>query len=162
MSAGELVIRQAKEEDVDQAADLIVRMKKLNGEFDPLLKVVDDAKGASVKYLRESLAAADHLVLVAMRGPKVIGVLRSCVNDRVFYLPSKEGRITDFYILPEWRRRALGDDMLQQASEGLKRMGAEMIVAEFPARNEIASRFYAKRGFRALVNTFAIEHDQSQ
>jgi len=157
----DIAIREAREDDLDQAADLIVRMKKLNGEFDPLLKVVEDAKERAERYLRESIKTSGHLVLVATKGAKVLGVLRSILDDRLFYQPSKEGRITDFYILPEWRRRNLGDDMLQKATEKLKSMGAEMIVADFPARNEIASRFYTKRGFRALVDTFAIEdrHD---
>jgi ribosomal protein S18 acetylase RimI-like enzyme len=153
----ELVIREAEERDLSQAADLTVRMKKLNGEFDPLFKVVDDAKERAERYLRSSMGSADRLVLVAAKGPKVLGVLRAEIEARLFYQPSKEGRITDFYVLPEWRRRALGDDMLQHASERLKKMGAEMIVADFPARNEIATGFYTKRGFRPLVNTFAIE-----
>ncbi len=157
----DIVIRQAMGEDLDQAADLIVRMKKLNGEFDPLLKVVEDAKERAGRYLGESIKKSDHLVLVATKGTKVLGVLRSILDERLFYQPTKEGRITDFYILPEWRRRNLGDEMLQKAAEKLKGMGAEMIVAEFPARNEIASRFYTKRGFRALVDTFAKEDRQS-
>ncbi len=158
----EPAIREAEEGDLEEAADLIVRMKKLNGEFDPLFKVFDDAKARATKYLRASMGAENRLVLVAAKGPKVLGVLRAEVEERLFYQPSREGRITDFYILPEWRRRALGDDMLQHASERLKKMGAEMIVADFPARNEIASRFYTKRGFRPLVNTFAREDERTK
>jgi ribosomal protein S18 acetylase RimI-like enzyme len=150
-------IAVAGEEDLEQASDLVVRMKRLNGEFDPLFKVVDDAKERAKRYLAESGNSEGRLVLVARSGPKVIGVLRAELTDRLFYEPSREGVITDFYVLPEWRRRALGDEMLQRASESLKKMGAEMIVADFPARNEIASKFYTKRGFRPLVDTFAIE-----
>lgn len=150
-------ISDAKEEDLDQASDLIVRMKRLNGEFDPLFKVVDDAKERARRYLAESGGSGGRLVLVARAGPKVIGVLRAELRDRLFYEPSREGVVTDFYVLPEWRRRALGDEMLQRATESLKRMGAEMIVAEFPARNEIATKFYTKRGFRPLLDTFAVE-----
>jgi len=150
-------IREAKEGDLEQAADLIVRVKKLNGEFDPLFKVVDDARERARKYLGDSIKTHGHLVLVATKGTKVLGVLRSILQSRLFYLPSKEGLITDFYILPEWRRRNLGDEMLQEASKKLKHMGAEMIIAEFPARNEIGSKFYTKRGFRAFVETLAIE-----
>ncbi|MDA4132557.1 MAG: GNAT family N-acetyltransferase, partial [Thaumarchaeota archaeon] len=65
----------------------------------------------------------------------------------------KEGDITDFYILPEVRRKDVGREIILQASQKLKRMGAEMIVAEFPAQNAIAVKFYSKRGFRALVDT---------
>lgn len=153
----ELEIREAKDADVDQAAELIVRMKRLNGEFDPLFKVVEDAKQRAIGYLGDSMKAKDSLVLVAARGDRVLGVLRAEIKDRVFYTPSKEGSITDFYILPEVRRMDVGRDIVSRASQRLKAMGAEMIVAEFPAQNAIAVRFYSKRGFRALVDVYAVE-----
>ena len=157
----ELVIRQAVEGDVDQAAELIVRMKRLNGEFDPLFKVVDDVQQRAVSYLNDSMKAKDSLVLVAARGGRVVGVLRAEIKDRVFYTPSKEGSITDFYILPEVRRMDVGREIISQVSERLKAMGAEMIVAEFPSQNAIAVRFYSKRGFRALVDVYAVEDKTS-
>ncbi len=150
-----VAIRKAKAEDVKQAADLLVRLKKLNGEFDPLFKVVEDADERASRYLNESMASKNCLVLVAKIDTKVIGFLRAEVKERPFYEPVREGIITDIYILPEGRRKSLGNDILNKASEKLKQMGAAMIVAEFPAQNEIAGRFYTKRGFRALVNTFA-------
>jgi ribosomal protein S18 acetylase RimI-like enzyme len=156
-SLEEFVIREAKSGDVKEAAELIVRMKRLNGEFDPLFKVVDGAQTVAVEYLNASMAGGNMFVLVATKGEKVFGVLRAEVKDRPFYVPSKEGNITDFYILPEVRRKDVGREIIQRASEKLKSMGAEMIVAEFPAQNAIAVRFYSKRGFRALVHIFAIE-----
>ncbi len=153
----ELVIREAKAEDLKEAADLIVRMKRLNGEFDPLFKVVEDVQERALNYLRSSMGSGDKLVLVAAKEGKVIAVLRAEIKERVFYSPSKEGDITDFYILPEARRMNVGRDIILQASEKLTSMGADMIVAEFPAQNAIAVRFYTKRGFRALVDTYAIE-----
>lgn len=157
MTLEELVIREAGDADIDGAAELIVRMKRLNGEFDPLFKVVGDAQQRAVGYLSGSMGAKDRFVLVATRDGKVVGTLRAEVRDRLFYIPSKEGAITDFYILPEVRRKDLGREIIERASEKLKSMGAEMIVAEFPAQNAIAVRFYGKRGFRALVEIFAIE-----
>lgn len=153
----ELVVREAKAEDIEKAAELIVRMKKLNGEFDPLFKVVEDAQQRAVSYLSDSLGSKGRLVLVATRGRKVVGVLRAEIRNRLFYQPAKEGSITDFYILPEVRRMDVGREIISQASQSLKAMGAEMIVAEFPAQNAIAVRFYTKRGFRALVEIFAVE-----
>jgi ribosomal protein S18 acetylase RimI-like enzyme len=158
----ELVIREAAEQDLKDAAELIVRMKRLNGEFDPLFKVVDDAQERAVNYLRASLGTRNRLVLVAAKGDKVMGVLRAEIKERVFYEPSKEGDITDFYILPEVRRMNVGREIIGRAAEKLKSMGAEMIVAEFPAQNAIAVKFYTKRGFRALVDIFAIEEDKKK
>lgn len=145
-------IRRARREDLTALSDLIVRVKKLNNEFDPLFAVVVDAKERADRYLEATLGAADKLLLVAVDRAKVVGVLRAEMRERLFYEPHAEGFITDFYILPEHRRKALGNEMLQQAFAELKKMGAQIIVAEMPSQNEIANRFYIKRGFRGLLN----------
>jgi ribosomal protein S18 acetylase RimI-like enzyme len=134
--------------------DLIVRTKRLNNEFDPLFAVVADVKPRAEKHVTASVDEPDKLLLVAVDGPKVVGVLRAELRERLFYEPHKEGFITDFYILPEYRRKALGNEMIQQASADLKKMGAQIIMADVPTRNEIANRFYAKRGFRSLTSSF--------
>ena len=147
-------IRKAKKEDLESVSDLIVRTKRLNNEFDPLFAVVSDAKSRAEKYIESTIGAQDRLLLVAVEASKVVGMIRAEMRERIFYEPHHEGFITDFYILPEHRRKALGNDMLQQASAELKKMGAQIIVADVPARNEIANKFYVKRGFRALNQHF--------
>jgi ribosomal protein S18 acetylase RimI-like enzyme len=150
-----LVIRSARKGDLSSAADLVVRSKRLNNEFDPLFSVVDEAKSVTQRYLNESLQSKGVLVLVAVRGTKVVGVLRAELKDRIFYRPTKNGYITDFYVLPEFRRKTLGNVILEKAARQLRRMGAEMITAEVPTQNQIAVKFYTKRGFRSLVQVFA-------
>jgi ribosomal protein S18 acetylase RimI-like enzyme len=147
-------IRQATEADVQSVADLIVRTKKLNNEFDQLFAVVEDLREKAVAYAIETVDKPGKLMLVAVAGNKVVGVIRAEMRRRGFYEPSKEGFITEFYILPEYRRKALGDEMLRQASSELKKIGAQIIVADVPSQNEIAVRFYTKRGFRSLNQFF--------
>jgi ribosomal protein S18 acetylase RimI-like enzyme len=147
-----LQIRRARREDLGAVADLIVRTKRLNNEFDPLFAVVPDAKARAEKHVNGSIESPDKLLLVAAEGSKVVGVLRAEMRERLFYEPHMEGFVTDFYILPEFRRQALGNEMIQKAATELKRMGAQIIVADVPAQNEIANRFYMKRGFRSLSN----------
>ncbi len=148
-------IRRAGAADTAAVADLIVRTKRLNNEFDPLFTVAEDAKERVEAYVSDSLKSPKVLLIVGARGAKVVGVLRAEIRERVFYVPSMDGHITDFYILPEFRRKALGDEMLKKASAELKKMGAEMITAEVPSQNEIAVRFYTKRGFRSLVQMYS-------
>ena len=145
-------IRRVKKEDLDAVADLIVRTKRLNNEFDPLFAVVPDAKARAEKHVTGSIGSPDRLLLVAAKGSKIVGVLRAEMRERLFYEPHREGFVTDFYILPEYRRKALGNEMIQKAATELKNMGAQIIVADVPAQNDIANRFYLKRGFRALSN----------
>jgi len=147
-----LQIRRAREEDMGAVADLIVRTKRLNNEFDPLFAVVPDVKARAERHVAGSMKSADKLLLVAAEGSKVVGILRAEMRERLFYEPHMEGFVTDFYILPEYRRKALGNEMIQKAATELKMMGAQIIVADVPAQNEIANRFYMKRGFRSLSN----------
>ena len=148
-------IQRASQADVGVAAELIVRMKRLNNEFDPLFTVVPNARERAESYVADSLKSKDTLLLVATTGQKVVGILRAELRDRIFYVPSKSGHITDFYILPEFRRKALGNDMLERASVELKKMGADIVTAEVPTQNDIAVRFYNKRGYRSLLQYFA-------
>lgn len=150
-----MIVRRATPDDITAISDLILRTKRLNNEFDPLFTVVVDARAKAEKYASETVGSKERLLLVADEGGKVVGVLRAEMRQRLFYEPSREGIVTDFYILPAFRRKALGNEVLQRASAELKKMGAQLIVAEVPSQNEIAVRFYIKRGFRSLVQNFA-------
>jgi len=147
-----LQIRRARKEDLAPVAELIIRTKRLNNEFDPLFAVVADVKAKAEKHVSGSIEVPDKLLLIAEEGSKVVGVLRAEMRERLFYEPHVEGFITDFYILPEYRRKALGNEMIQKAAGELRKMGADIIVADVPAQNEIANKFYVKRGFRSLSN----------
>ncbi len=148
-------IRRATKGDVNEIADLAVRLKKLNNEFDPLFTVKDDAKDIASKYISDSIGSNKVLLLAVTKGPKVIGFLRAELRDRLFYEPSKEGHITDMYVLPEHRRKQIGHEILEQGTSELVKMGAEIIVGDLPSHNEIGVHFYTKRGFRRLIETFA-------
>lgn len=148
-------IRQIKDSDLQSAASLVARLKRLNGEFDPLLKTSTSVEADSQKTLKQDLEKKNAVVLVAVEDSKVVGVVKAEVVDRVFYEPRKEGAIVEFYILPEFRRGRLGKDLLDAMVEELQKRGAELITAEFPSQNDIAKRFYSKLGFRAITNVYA-------
>lgn len=150
-----VAIRHAKKEDVAQAAELIIRTKRLNNEFDPMFTVSEDAPKKASSYVSVSISSPNTLLLVATRGGKIVGVLRAEMQQRLFYVPGNRGHITDFYVMPEFRRKALGNDMMDRAVAELKKMGADIVTAEVPSQNEIAVKFYNKRGFRPLQLIFA-------
>jgi ribosomal protein S18 acetylase RimI-like enzyme len=148
-------LRPAQESDVPALVSLLLRLKRLNEEFDPLLKVRDDAEEQAAVVLRANLADPKMVVLAAegvgADKDKVVGYVRAVVRERPFYYPEYEGVILDIYLLPLYRRRAVGDYLLREVSTALKAKGAGVVTAEFPAQNEIAVRFYAKKGFRPIT-----------
>ncbi|MEM4081456.1 MAG: GNAT family N-acetyltransferase [Pyrobaculum sp.] len=152
-----IVIRAATKDDLEAAANLVVRLKRLNAEFDPLLQVAPDIEQAARKYLEEAIESENSILLVAVEGSKVVGLLKGDVEDRVFYRPKYAGVIREFYILPEYRRRGIGKRLLIEGITHLRKKGAEVIMASFPALNEIAMNFYKKIGFRPVEYLFAKE-----
>lgn len=152
----EIKIREIRPEDVNAVAELVVRLKRLNEEFDPLLKVRDDVFNQAKKYIESAMASENSLILVADRNGKIVGVVKVDIQDRIFYEPKVEGTIRELYVLPEFRRRGLAKRLIETAIEKLKgKIG--LITAEFPTMNEIAVNFYNKLGFRGIISTYAIE-----
>jgi Histone acetyltransferase HPA2 and related acetyltransferases len=152
-----IVIRPATKEDLDAATQLVIRLKRLNAEFDPLLEVAPDIEQAARKYLETAISSPTSILLVAVEGTKVVGLLKGDVEDRIFYRPKYAGVIREFYILPEYRRKGIGKRLMIEGVEMLRRKGAEVIMASFPALNEIAINFYKKIGFRPVKYLFAKE-----
>jgi ribosomal protein S18 acetylase RimI-like enzyme len=151
-------VRRAGERDLDSIVELVVRLKRLNSEFDPLLKVRDDIYTQVRNWLSGFMNDKNRLLLVAESDDgRVIGVLVSEVRERLFYEPRMEGVIMDFYVMPEFRRRGIGKMMMDEAIKMLREMGAHVISAEFPAQNQISVAFYRKYGFRPMMNVYVKE-----
>ena len=149
------IIREARVDDVRGISELLVRLKKLNGEFDPMYKVVSNVIEKVESYTKEALGSNKDVVLVAEVEQRIVGTIKVVLKDRRFYEPAIQGIIVDLYILPENRRGKLGEDLLNRIVDVLKQKGVEVVTAEFPTQNTLAVNFYQKHGFRALVNTFA-------
>jgi len=139
----------------------LVRAKRLNEEFDPLLKLTQPIQESVERYVKESLESPYSLILVAEHGGKIIAFLKADVVERVFYDPPREGVIRELYILPEYRRKGLGRRLVVEATHLLRRRGAGLITAEFPSLHKIAVEFYEKMGFRPIISKYAVEIDKT-
>ncbi len=152
-------VRLAKAADIPALVPLLLRLKRLNEEFDPLLKVRPDAEERATAVLKAEIANPKSVVLAAegvgADKDKVVGVVRAQVRERAFYTPELEGVILDIYLLPLYRRHGVGEFLLRETTSRLKEKGAGIVTAEFPTQNEIAVRFYAKRGFRPITSLHA-------
>ncbi|MFZ0830225.1 MAG: GNAT family N-acetyltransferase [Thermoplasmata archaeon] len=147
--------RLAREADLPALVQLMVRLKRLNEEFDPMLKVRSDVEAQAEAILRAEIKNPKALVIAAEGAvsdkDKVIGIVRAAIRERPFYMPETEGIILDIYLLPLYRRHGAGYYLVEHTIAQLKERGAGIVTVEFPAQNEIASRFYAKCGFRPIT-----------
>ena len=152
MSLESVVVRRMTEADIEEAAELIARLKSFNEELDPNFRVVDNLDEVVKDYLKKSLSSDRVVVLVAVdEGNKTMaGVVRVEIVDRLFYEPRLAGVITDLYVRPQYRRKRLGKLLIDKAIEEASRLGAGIVTVVYPAGNQIADSFYTKMGFIQL------------
>jgi ribosomal-protein-alanine N-acetyltransferase len=79
--------------------------------------------------------------LVAKEGDHIVGYAG-------LWLSLDEAHITTFAVLPEYRRRKIGERLLLSIFERAERLGAEWLTLEVRASNLPAQRLYEKYGFR--------------
>ncbi|MEM2237891.1 MAG: GNAT family N-acetyltransferase [Candidatus Caldarchaeum sp.] len=153
---GEIIFRKAEKRDIQSLVDLNIRLKRLNEEFDPLLRVRNDIAEKSKEYFETAMNSPNSLVVVAEDGGRVVGFIKADIRERIFYEPRMAGNIVEFYLLPEYRRKGVGAKLLDYAVKQLREK-ADIITAEFPSLNEIAVEFYTRHGYRGIVSIYARE-----
>ena len=79
--------------------------------------------------------------IVAREGEHIVGYAG-------LWLSLDEAHITTFAVLPEHRRRRIGERMLVSLFERAEKLGAEWLTLEVRASNLPAQRLYEKYGFR--------------
>ena len=79
--------------------------------------------------------------VVAREGGRIVGYAG-------LWLMVDEAHITTFAVLPEHRRRRIGERMLQRLFDIAEEMGAEWLTLEVRVSNIGAQRLYEKYGFR--------------
>jgi ribosomal protein S18 acetylase RimI-like enzyme len=151
----EISIRRLERRDFEQAADLLLRQKRINGEFDSTFLTSDTAKDDVIKHLEAKVDRHnDHIALVAVMGEKIVGIICVDIVKRMYYLPDSEARITDFYVMPEFRRKNVARTMSNKLIEMLKNLHVKLVSAEFPSRNPMALAFYESLGFREMISIY--------
>src|SRR5208282_4751827 len=84
-------LRPARAADVSALVPLLLRLKRLNEEFDPLLRVRDDAESQAREILKATINDPKAVLLAAEGvGPdkdKVVGFVNAVLRERAFYAP---------------------------------------------------------------------------
>ncbi len=149
-------IREMEKNDVNEVMDKLLRLKRLNSEFDYALKV-SSANEAEIKSKLDKIIndKENHIALVIESNNKIAGILISDIIFRIYYDPKYEARIREFYIMPEFRAHGAGSALIDEFRKIINKREIKMITAEFPSMNVIAANFYKDLGFRELIKIYA-------
>jgi hypothetical protein len=144
-----------EEKDVEKVLELVMRLKKLNQEFDSTFEVNEESREDAIKLLKGIAADREcYFAQVAKSRGKIAGIIVAEFRKRVFYKPPMEARILEIYIMPEFRRSSVGQMLVDSLYEECRKRGIDLVTAEFPSLNVIALNFYKKMGYREIVSVY--------
>jgi len=149
-------IRLMGKKDINAVMDELLRLKRLNSEFDFALKVSSGNESEIINKLNNMIDDKEnHIILVAEDNDKIVGILISDIIFRIYYDPKYEVRIREFYVMPEYRGKDVGKALINKLREIAQKKDIKMITAEFPSLNVIAINFYKNMGFKELIKIYS-------
>ncbi len=150
----EIKIRELEEKDLNEATNLISRLKRFNAEHDTLFSLNENLEDIVKKYLKESISLKERDALVAEDNGKIVGIIMVEIIDRLFYKPKNEARITEIYILPEYRKKGLGGKLINEIITRETKKGCMILTVEFPSENLVAHKFYTGKEMRSIISVY--------
>ena len=153
-----VIIREATTDDLDDLAMLLVDFNAVHTSGLPHIyqPVVVDAE--TTDYLRRVLTSAQTLQFVADVAGQVVGLLilqREQMPRTPVHVPRQWVIINVLVVREAFRRRGIGEALLQYAHAWAREHGIETIelmVAEF---NTAAMAWYEKRGYTPVERRMA-------
>jgi GNAT superfamily N-acetyltransferase len=140
-------VRLAVSEDAAEVAESIEELLVELGGSRPERADLE----ASARELIEDPGAG--AVLVAEKGGAIVGVLAASWQQAI-HVPGRYGTIQDLWVLPAWRSRAIGHDLLDALCKLAAKLGVARLEVGLPKegfeRLGATEAFYRANGFTHL------------
>jgi GNAT superfamily N-acetyltransferase len=131
----------AKLDDVPVLAQLLGVLFAQEHDFqpDPELQVL----GLTLIIENPSIG----LILVAKEQSAIVGMVNLLFSVSTA-LGAKVAILEDMFVLPEWRDRGMGSQIIERAIQEARDQGCARITLLTDTTNESAHRFYSRHGFK--------------
>jgi ribosomal protein S18 acetylase RimI-like enzyme len=139
-----VAIDEARIDDADALTELWIDLAAGQRAYGSHLRAEANRTRIREAILRGTVAGR---VLVA-RGERVVGFVMVDVESGSYDQDLDRGLVQNIYVVPEFRDRGVGGDLLAAAERLLRDRGVDAVALEVIAGNEDARRFYREQGYR--------------
>ncbi len=140
-------VRKAEGRDLGHVVELARMMAEYHHELDPYYKPGSSYKNLELD-LAEELEDKDSAILVAEMAGQIVGYFRGMIEPGPMYIAAKKiGVINDLVVRPDFRRKTVGQQILNAAIAWFGDRGVKNIELNVDARNEPGVKFWRKNGF---------------
>ncbi len=140
-------IRKATLKDLETIRKLNQKLFKYGYKFDKTLDCNWPINNK--KYFKEAITKKDSLALVALVNNKIIGYFIGNTKKAEDYRKLKKiAEADDAYIIPEYRRRGIGNLLLKKFLVWAKKKGIKRARALIATQNKKSIAWHKKAGFK--------------
>lgn len=142
------MIRKANQADIEHIKKLNQILVDYDRQFDKTIQPnwIETDNGA--EYLHESLTSSDSVVFVSDTDGTLNGYLIGCITKAASYRTiSMIGELEEMVVLPEFRGRKIGEELVRSFVEWCRLKGMSRIMVEVSADNAKGLNFYKKQSF---------------
>ena len=137
----------------EEIKDLLVELQQYLSDIDKEKYniVGENYREKYFKKTMEEVKKCNGKVLLFKEIEKIVGLVVGIVNNdeviRLDFKAPKIGRITELVVAKEYRKKHIGEKLLESMRDYLKSIGCEKIMIAVVGYNEDAIKFYKKNGY---------------
>lgn len=130
-------IRRASEIDVEQLTDLVEQYRGFYGQ---------EPNPRTQQFLRDRVTTNESIVFVAEEEGQLVGFAQ-CYPTYSTVALSEIWLLNDVFVLPDFRRRHIAEQLMTETEEAAKNAGAARIWLRTSLLNSPAQALYEGRGW---------------
>ncbi len=156
------IIRSANADDEAAIGHLGAMLVREHHDFDPkrFIAPVPNLASRYGQFLVSQTMKDDRVVLVAESSGRVVGYVYGGMEGNDYMaLRGPAGMIYDILVDPQERRKGIGNALLNQAIQLLRKLGAPRVLLFTAQKNTIAQQIFEGAGFRRTMIEMTREFD---
>lgn len=142
-----VVIRRAKEDDLQAVTELWKEMMAYHFSLDPRFEITHDSDAAYMDYLMSIYDNYDYTILLAESGERIVGYTIGMIlaNPAVFAL-ARYGFIAEMAVTEDHQHGGVGEQLWTQVRRWFHRRGVNVIQLNVSPDNKRGYNFWKKMG----------------